>query len=127
MADLCFIPNIRDPEKKRPRIALIFMDAFSRLCYTSILKSTKSSEIARHLKPAEEFYQGTFKKFTSDRGNLIYHHFTNWQNVTKYDYFLSGAEFKKDFVTALKKSNTRRFEVRQSIFPKISLIERVIR
>ena len=71
LADLCFIPNIKNPEKKKPKIALIFMDAYSRLCYTSIVQSTKSSEIASHLKPAEEFYQGTFKKFTSDRGKLF--------------------------------------------------------
>ena len=44
---------------------------FHRLCYTAIVNSTKSSEIAKHLKPAHEFFQGTFKKFTSDRGKII--------------------------------------------------------
>ena len=117
LADLCFIPNIRNPDKKKPKIALIFMDAFSRLCYTSIVQSTKSSEIASHLKPAEDFYQGTFKKFTSDRGKLFdICYLTLFDTIDKKNnqiyIILLGAEFKKNFITALKKSNTRRYEVR---------------
>ena len=47
--------------------------------------------------------------------------------MTAVRHYFSGAEFKKNFISALEKHGTQRFEVRQSIFPKISPIERVIR
>ena len=66
IADLCFIPDVRNRNKKHT--ILVIADVFSRLCFLSLQKGNSSLETAANLKKAFHFFKGTPLKFTSDRG-----------------------------------------------------------
>ena len=69
LGDIFFLRPIKNPKHGKRIPCLIFMDAFSRLVYCSILKSTKSAEVASRLQDAFTFFgpEKKFKKFCSDR------------------------------------------------------------
>ena len=67
LGDLCFLPSLRDKNGKR-YIILVLVDAFSRLCFLSLLKNATSGEVARRLDEAFQFFGGPPLKFASDRG-----------------------------------------------------------
>ena len=67
LGDLAFLPSLRHRNGKR-YIILVLLDAFSRLCFLSLLKNATSGEVARQLDEAFRFFGGPPLKFASDRG-----------------------------------------------------------
>ena len=67
LGDLFFLRSIKDP--RRPaKVAIILMDLFSRLCYTSVMKNATSKEVLSHIEKSRELFGGPHKHFVSDRG-----------------------------------------------------------
>ena len=73
LADLCFIPDFKNPKGKKKTI-FVYMDAFSRMCYVSLCKNGTAKEVANHLEDAFSFMGKPPLKFTSDRGKLSEFH-----------------------------------------------------
>jgi hypothetical protein len=67
LGDLAFLRPINDPIHGKPKILLIFLDAFSRMAYTAVLKRGTSKQVTNHLDKAIHFFNAEFKKFCSDR------------------------------------------------------------
>ena len=74
LGDLCFIPNPRNPNGKKYTL-LVLLDAFSRLCFVSILRNATSKETAEQLERAFDFFGGPPLKFSSDRGTSSFFYF----------------------------------------------------
>ena len=66
-ADSAFLPDFKNPKGKK-KIILVFLDAFSRLCYLSLCSGTTAKESASKLPEAFAFFGKPPLKFTSDRG-----------------------------------------------------------
>ena len=70
--DLCFLPNLRQGEKRKKVVVAVYQDIFSRCCFLAIQKSTSSQETAQTLQQALTFFGCSnlekYRLFLSDRG-----------------------------------------------------------
>ena len=58
---------MRDPSRPA-RPVILFLDAFSRMAYASIIATTSSQQVLKHLDAALLHFGGKYRKFASDRG-----------------------------------------------------------
>jgi len=132
LGDLCFLRDIQGYNEGKHTI-LVLQDAFSRIAFAKLLNNNSSKEVTRHFADALNFFGGTFLKFCCDRGQqkkkfflliLIIYTF----NLSSFFFLIRGpgGEFKKDFKTELDKRNIILYHTNSSIWPKISLVERLI-
>ena len=70
--DLCFLPHLRQGEKRKKVVVAVYQDIFSRCCFLAIQKSTGSQETAETLQQALTFFGCSdlekYRLFVSDRG-----------------------------------------------------------
>ena len=67
LGDIFFLRSMRDPSRPA-RPVILFLDAFSRMAYASIIATTSSQQVLKHLDAAFLHFGGKYRKFASDRG-----------------------------------------------------------